>query len=246
VFAICELRLAGREVHVVSMTGAFLNENESSEYSARVLEYLIRSHCNDEVFPAPLLEVPEDLNSAGLWCFNQFGCRAPLASALSPIHKPVTKQLRTDSLFHIAVARGDMNAAEEQLKAGVPIDLVARDGLPALQWALASRNSEMIPWLLSRGCNIDAPSLQGATALMTAVQTFKPELVEQLLGYKPNVNALDARGFTALHRAAESGNKRVVELLLVAGADATISAQGHTARSLAEQRQHSEVAALLK
>jgi ankyrin repeat protein len=123
---------------------------------------------------------------------------------------------------------------------------MAKDGLPALHWALGSRNDGMVGWLLDQGCDVDVRSFEGATALMSAIQTPKPGQIEQLLERKADVNARDARGFTALHRAAEYGNEDVVRLLLAKGADRSIEAEGYTARYLAEQRNHSRLAQLLQ
>jgi ankyrin repeat protein len=211
-----------------------------------VLDYLLRSHALGEVFPAPLSTPPEDLKVAAMWCFSMFGRRAPLTAFAAPFRTPPLNPLRTDSLFHIAVARGDTDAALAQLKAGVPLSLLARDGLPALHWALASRNAGMVGWLLDHGCNVDVRSSEGATALMSAAQSPAPGRFEELLARKADVNARDNRGFTALHRAAECGHEDVVRILLARGADRSVEAQGYTSLALAELKGHQPVVQLLR
>src|SRR5262249_17344803 len=143
-----------------------------------------------EVFPAPLPEQPGDLQEAAMWCFSAFGRRALFAAATAPRQAPPSRPLRTDSLFHIAVARGDTDAVLAHLKAGVPITLIARDGLPALHWALSSSSDRMVGYLLDQGCDVDVRSTEGATALMIAAQKPqpRPELIEQLLDREADVN----------------------------------------------------------
>ena len=59
---------------------------------------------------------------------------------------------------------------EENLVAGVPIDLLAGDGLPPLQWALAGDDLTIATLLLERGSPVDVRTHQGATPLMNAAQ----------------------------------------------------------------------------
>jgi hypothetical protein len=227
--------------------GMLTGEGEPAEFARRVLAFLLRSHALNEAVPAPLPGSPPDgeLNGAAMWCFTMFGRRALFASSHVPRETIPARPLRSDSLLHIAAARGDTALAEEQLKAGVPPGLLARDGLPVLQWSLAAKDGAMPGWLLDHGCDVNGRSDQGATALMTAAQNPQLEQIELLLSRGASVNAMDHRGFTALHRAAERGAEDVVKLLLSCGADASIVAEDQTARSLAEKRGHAAVLALL-
>ncbi len=73
------------------------------------------------------------------------------------------------------------------------------------------------------------------------------EQVQSLLNAGANVNAVDKYGFTPLHRAAGNGQGAVVNLLLERGADMTLATQeGETPLSVAERRDHKEIAPLLK
>ncbi len=240
-----EVRMDGGRVHLCRIEGAFVDEKEDEQFTIRVLEYLLRSHALDEVYPAPLLTPPHDLRAAALWCFGVFGRRALLASAVAiPVTTP-PRPLRTDSLFHIAVARGDTDTALAQLKKGVPPDLIARDGLPALHWALASKKTDMVSWILEHGGEVDVRSDEGATALMTAVQGKDIRHVLTLIERKANIDAKDTRGFTALHRAAELGHAEAVRVLLRSGADRSIETEGHTALSFARRRGNDAIVRLL-
>ncbi len=232
--------------HIHRIHGAFFDEHEDSSFTLRALDYLLRSHAMDELFPAPLMSLPEDLGAAALWCFGQFGRRAPLATAVEIPDTPPPGPLRTNSLFHIAVARGDKELALAQLEKGVPADLLARDGLPALHWALACKTTDMVSWLLDQGVAVDVRSDEGATALMTAVQQNVADQVARLLARKADVNEKDDRGFTALHRAAELGHVDLVRVLLKSGADPSAEALGHTPLSLAKLRDNHAIVDLLR
>lgn len=181
-----------------------------------------------------------------LWCFSLFGRRAPLATAVDLPSSTPKRPLRTNSLLHIAIARGDHAAALAQLKAGVPVNLLARDGLSTLHWALGSRDRGMPAWLLDRGCEVDVRSDVGATPLMNAAQQASEPLVRQLIARGASVNARDLRGSTALHRAAGMGLETIVRVLLDHGADRSIIALGETALGSARTRGHEHVARLLE
>jgi len=67
--------------------GAFVDENEEPQFTIRVLDYLLRSHALDEIFPAPLPAPPDDFSAAALWCFAAFGRRALFAAAAAPAYR---------------------------------------------------------------------------------------------------------------------------------------------------------------
>jgi hypothetical protein len=234
----------GKEALIGPIQGSFSDENEAPERTLAWLDFIIRSHALDEVVPAPLDDEPPDLQVAAGFCFSVWGCRALYATHHRPSLPPPSRPLRSDSLLHIAIARGDRPAAAAWLQRA-PFDLHARDGLTPLDWALASRDPEMAAWLLAQGSPVDVRSAEGATPLMTVVQQDRPDLATLLLDHGADVNARDQRGFTALHRAAEAGKLALVELLLARGADASVDAQGWTAAKLAHQRQHTFIVKLL-
>lgn len=233
-------------VEITSVRGTFQDEDEAPEFTIRALDYLLRSHALDAVYPVPLpTGMDSDPKDAAMWCMSMFG---KLASIATPDRFPRTdpkRPLRTHSLLHIAVARGDAPAIDRCLNEGVPIDLRARDGLTPLHWALASDDPAIMALLLDRGSPVDVLSDQGATPLMNAVQSSGIEMVRFLIDRGANLNARDRRGFTALHRAAETGRLDVVQLLLDRGADPNPEAEGHTPRSLAEGRNQGAIVAIL-
>ena len=227
---------------ITQVQGTFGAEDEEPEFTVRLLDYVVRSHALATVYPVPLPPgMEKDPMNAAMWCFSMFGNRALFATAdLLDRHNP-DRPLRTNSLLHIAVARGDVPAVERHLAAGVPIDLLAADGLAPLHWSLACSDPAVMALLLDRGSAVDVRSVEGATALMTAVQGTSVDRVCFLLDRGADVNARDGRGFTALHRAAEMGQLDMLRVLLKRGASPNPEAGGATPRSLAERRGHGEI-----
>ena len=80
---------------------------------------------------------------------------------------------------------------------------------------------------------------------MNATQSNDLERAAWLLAKGADANAVDDRGFSSLHRAAEMGLVACARLLLNHGARRDVSAYGHTPLSLAQQRGHAALVALL-
>ena len=241
-------RVEEHEDHVVvtEVRGTFVAEDEDPDLTIRMLDYMLRSHALDTEYPVPLpAGMDQDPRAAAMWCYSMFGNRAFFATPHQIVRQDPDKPLRTHSLLHMAVVNGDVPMIEENLAAGVPIDLLAGDGLPPLHWALACDDPTIVTLLLERGSPVDVRTYQGATALMNAVQEASIDKVSFLLDHGADVNARDQRGFTALHRAAELGHLDVLRVLLDRGASPNPEAEGHTPRSLAEGRGEAEIVALL-
>jgi len=246
VYATAEVRVDGERAVIGPIHGALLDD-EPPEFTVRIVDYLLRSHAMRQTWPAPLpAGMEEDPRAAAMWCMSMFGRRALVATPHPVPPQPPPVPLRTSSRLHIALARGDVQAAERELARGLPIDLRANDGLTTLQWAGARDDVDTMAWLLERGCPVDARSAEGATTLMNQVQARNPGHVRWLLEHGADPNARDTRGFTALHRAAEMGERECAELLLERGAAVDVEAMGHTPRSLAQARNEHEIVALLE
>jgi hypothetical protein len=244
--AVADARVAGDFLEVTAIRGALGPEDEEPPFSVRVLDFLLRSHALDMVYPAPLPPgLEQDPASAALWCMSWFGNRAHFATPQPLPEVPPEQPLRTHSLLHIAVARGDVAGVRRFLDAGVPADLLARDGLAPLHWALAREDTALLGVLLERGSPVDVRSSEGATPLMNAAQARSVEKVTFLLDHGADPNAADGRGFTSLHRAAEMGEREIVRMLLDRGASPHPEAQGHTPRSLAASRGEVAIVELL-
>ena len=234
-------------VEIVEVRGMFTGEDEEPQFTVRVLDYLLRSHALGTVYPAPLpVGLETDPGRAAMWCMSSFGNQVQFATPLQIARREPEAPLRTISLLHIAAAQGDASAIEASVAAGVPLDLLAPDGLAPLHWALVRDDLTCATLLLDLGSPVDVRSVEGATPLMNAVQAGSTDKVLFLLSCGADVNARDHRGFTALHRAAEMGQVGLVGLLLAYGASQTSGAQGQTPQSLAEARGADDVVALLR
>ena len=246
VHVVAQTQAHGDSIEVNALRGAFVAHDEESSFTIRVLDYLLRSHALDTVYPAPLPPGMEaDPRKAAMWCFSQFGNRAQFATSREIPITPPKKLLRTSSLLHIAIACGQVDVVRSLLDAGWPSDLLSADGLAPLHWALVRDDTAIPTLLLERGSSIDVRSAEGATPLMNAVQRRSVEMVTFLLDHGADPNAADQRGFTALHRAAEMAELRIVQSLLDHGAFPHPEAGGHTPLSLAQGRDAKEIVKLL-
>lgn len=233
-------------VEVTSLRGTFVAADEQPSFTVRVLDYLVRSHALDTAYPAPLWPGLEgNPQDAALWCFSQFGNHVQVATPHEFRRTVPESPLRTFSLLHIAIARGDLETAKSLIDAGFPADLLAIDGSAPLHWALVRGETAMIDLLLERGSLIDVRSAEGATPLMNAAQSRSIEMVTFLLDRGADPNATDRGGVTALHRASERGDLQIVKSLLDYGAFARPDAEGHTPESLALRCGHKAIANLL-
>lgn len=233
------------ELVITQVQGTF-TADETPAFTEAVLMFLLVSHGLGEVTPAPLPDpFLHDLDKAALWAFSTYGNKAQVGIFNSGYIASSTTPLRSHSLLHIAVARGDADGIDLQLKWGANINALAGDGLATLHWSIACHNTEMTEKLLSLGADPDVMSDQGATPIMNAVQSNKAEHLAILLKAGALINATDHRGFTALHRAAEMGHAGMVELLLKHGADKSLKAEGHTALSLAQGKGQQQIVELL-
>jgi len=231
---------------IESIKGKFIN-NESPEFTRRIIKFLFISHCTNQIVPAPLPpELASSTKDAALWAFSAFGNMALVGIFDEAFDPPIDLPLRSHSLLHIAVAQGNINEIDKQFRNGLSLELLAGDGLAPLHWSMASEEIQVMEKLLALGADPDSPSAEGATPLMNAVQSNKIHHVNLLLQSGANVNAIDKRGFTSLHRAAEMGHLDIVITLLNSGADKDISSGGNTALSFAESRGHEEIVKVLR
>lgn len=244
VFVIAQTVQYNNQLIIKRVQGKF-TEVEEPAFTIAMLKFILISHAIHETVPAP---IPEDLISstraAGMWAFSCYGKMARIGIFDTTFEINATKPLRSHSLLHIAVARGDMKEVEKQLAAGTPWNYLAGDGLAPLHWSIS--NDDSTEQLLLLGADPDVISTEGATPMMNAVQSNKMKQLLLLLKWKANVNARDYRGFTSLHRAAEMGHEDMVKVLLENGADKTIVAEGHTALSLAEMSENKNIIQLLQ
>ena len=174
-----DVRIEGSDAVIGPVTGVFVDK-EDPDLTVNRLEFLLRSHALGELRPAPLPPELTEIQAITAAMFSLWGRRALFASYDEPAASSPRQPLRTDSLLHIAVARGERATVEKLLADGAPMDLLARDGLGLPHWALASVDPGMLEWLLDRGCPVDVRSVERATPLMNAVQDRNPTAVRLL------------------------------------------------------------------
>ncbi len=237
-------KIEGDRLKITSIEGTLGGDDGDLQLRVQLFDYLIRTHVLDLYYPTPCPDL-DDPYSAALWCFSMFG-KMSYFSAPTPFEYHLPEEpLRSNSLLHIAIARGDIERVKSFIEAGAPFDLLAQDGFTPLHWALSSRDKKMIARLLKLGSPIDVRSDEGTTPLIDAVQDEKLQQVAFLLKNGADPNAQDHRGFTALHRSCEMGFLEISEVLLRCGASARIEVEGHTPRSLAEGREHQHIIDLI-
>lgn len=244
--AVADVEQQGEEILITSIRGTITDDDEEPAFTIRAFDFLIRSHPLEMIVPAPLpAALQDDSRAAGLWCMSNFGNHVHIATPYEYQPAPITRPLRTHSMLHIAVARGDYDATGRLLAEGMPVDLLAQDGLAPLHWALARGDRAMVKFLLEHGSPVDVRSAEGATPLMNAVQSRNAENTLFLLDHGADPDAADYRGFTALHRAAEMGLVDIARILLDRGATPAPVAQGQTPLSLAQTRGEEEMMRIL-
>lgn len=160
-------------------------------------------------------------------------------------------QAKADDLILMA-ARGEADAVEKLLSAGIPVDATNEVNHTALKAAARNGQLEMMQLLIARGASVRHQNADGFTALHCAVgapaydQQFQADCVGLLLEHGAEPNTVDNEGATALMNAAWFGAELSVKALVKAGADPSIKDQkGRTARDLAEQRGHPAIVAML-
>ncbi|MEM6380637.1 MAG: ankyrin repeat domain-containing protein, partial [Bacteroidota bacterium] len=244
VLVVAETIQENNQLRVKKISGTF-TDNESEQFTESVLNFLMHSHALNSIVPAPIpKEYKNNPDQAGWWAFSVYGNLAHYGYFEDLITYSTESKLRSHSLLHIAIAKGELEKVKAELKKGVNINLLAADGLSTLQWAIAG-DTEMLEFLLKAGANPDVASTEGATPMMNAVQSNKIDHLKVLIEHKADVNQQDNRGFTALHRAAEMGFIDIVIELLKHDADKKIVAEGHSALSLAIARNHQEIIEVL-
>jgi hypothetical protein len=235
-------------IEIVEIRGVFIDvKPEDPDLTIRTLDYLLRSHVLEQMYPVPLPPYLEGKpGDVAMWCMSMFGNMACYATPHTIARRDPEAPLRSISLLHIAVARGDVPAIERHLAAGVPIDLLGFDGLAPLHWALLLEDTSMVSLLLDRESPVDVRAGNGETPLMNAAVGGKLEHLSFLLDHGADVNARDDQGHTALHRAAYQGHVDVGRLLLERGAHPDVEADGETPLSLAESQDKTMFAELLR
>eukprot|EP00490_Sorites_sp_Unknown_P005651 CAMPEP_0114656256 /NCGR_PEP_ID=MMETSP0191-20121206/12026_1 /TAXON_ID=126664 /ORGANISM="Sorites sp." /LENGTH=257 /DNA_ID=CAMNT_0001873017 /DNA_START=120 /DNA_END=893 /DNA_ORIENTATION=- len=132
---------------------------------------------------------------------------------------PVVDLAKIQRDFHLAIHRGDTNAAAALLTQGADINDVSASGP---QWsplaeAANNRNTTLCTWLLSKGASPDTPDRRGRTPLYHAVYNGLSTVALEMLKTAKNLSPHDGDGVDLLTRAVEKESVEVVKALLERG-----------------------------
>lgn len=146
-----------------------------------------------------------------------------------------------------AANRGEVETMRLLIARSAKVDAKAGTGSTALLAAAGSGVPTAVKLLLESGADPNAATKKKDTALGAAATAGVEESVKLLLASGARVNVQDDRGYSPLMYSAGSDAvpTGVVKLLLAAGADASVTGEGETARSLAAKRGDTEVARIL-
>ena len=149
-----------------------------------------------------------------------------------------------------AAYRGDMEAIRTFLDNGFDLGVGNEIGYTALMGAARGASIDVLRLLLSCGGHATQTDKHGRSALHWAVaqsgDSSQAACVHVLIDAGADINAGDEGGITPLMNAACFGCADAVRELLQRGADPQLrDNKGRTAKDLASERGHSDVAALL-
>ena len=119
------------------------------------------------------------------------------------------------SAFPAEILRGDLEAIQFQLEAGVDPNMPDPFGTPVL---LTTRDPATVRALLAGGADPDIRNEDGSTRLQLAALSAETEVLKALLAADADPNLVGSVGETPVLAAMRGGHWVVVDQLLVAGA----------------------------
>jgi hypothetical protein len=176
-----DTRRADGALEIVRIHGSVFNDSEPPSFTIRALDFLIATHAMLLPWPAPLPpDVPAGDREAALFCLSAFGAMAEVAVRGELRAEPPKRPLRTDSLLHIAAARGELDRIRQLVAGGWPVDLRSRSGLTPLHWAIEVDGIDAATVLLDIGADPNVTHPDGFTPLDYAAK-HERKTIEALL-----------------------------------------------------------------
>ncbi len=168
--------------------------------------------------------------------------RFPLASG-SP---PPLRQRDASKLLE-AVARGNLDTAQERVASGDDINGKNSAGNTALHLAAEQGQVDIARWLIGNGAGVSSTNLRGWTPLHYAVRYGNADIAALLLEREADINARTLDVDTPLHLAAMYNRPEIARALLAAGADATLpGGWGRTPSDWARRLGHAGILGMLE
>jgi uncharacterized protein len=142
---------------------------------------------------------------------------------------------------------GDLNTMSKLLHWGLDINLLDKDGQPALVTAILAGQDDMAILLLGHKADVMTRTRKGMTALHAAAYVGDLIAISALIAHGADVNdQANIARITPLHAAAEEDHLAVVKRLVAAGADLKrVEVNGYTAGSRAGWREHWKIVRFL-
>ncbi len=151
-----------------------------------------------------------------------------------------------DSLLHLAIKRGAVDAALDLIEEGAFIDFPNAKGITPLMVASQEGNVVIARALLNKGAKANNTTVRGSTALIQACHFGRLSVVEELLKHGALIEQSNHKNTTALMRSSQEGHESVVKLLLQHNAVVNRrNDERMTALMLCSQRGHSGIVKML-
>jgi ankyrin repeat protein len=157
---------------------------------------------------------------------------------------PFLARLANPGTIHMAACRGDLAAVKRLVATGTDPNAKDEFGCAPLHWAVAGERNEVADFLISQGASLNEYNNMGCPPVTVATRF---DMVRLLVSRGADVNgAMSGNGRTRLHIACMTGKLDVVKFLVANGADVNVKTHGgQTPLSIAEERGHTEIVAIL-
>lgn len=129
------------------------------------------------------------------------------------------EQQSNTSALHVAIERGNVEAARALLAARCAVDLLDSESCTPLHIAAMRGHQQSIKLLLEFEADVNTKDHRGRNPLHSAARHNQATALQSLLTAKAPANAADNLGITPLHLVCAEGNALMAHFLIQAGAD---------------------------